>query len=522
MLPEGQTAKVARTACLPCRKSKRRCDRNVPNCNLCTRKDIECSYPARREVVKASASSAERSSQSWAHAIYFIAPRVFEQTRLELPTANFQVPTEVSSLIGDISSIRSIAAIYFREIHKWLTIISKESFFTYLLSPLTKRHTELSLLTLCMKLCCTAPSDGDSHTILYNTAKRYYHDAEGAGFLSIPVLQAGLLIAFYEIGQAIYPAAYLSVGACARYGLALGLDKYLLTLDGDGIGRNSWIEVEERRRVWWAVLIFDRYVSLSNPERPLSTSDPRFDSYLPVDDTAWDDSISKPADAVRIANGFTLKMGGFARLCQAAYLLSQALRMIATTTGTGCATIRHDEIVQLRRTLIALVHAADNETAVRKLELCGQSALSLSTILLLHDYQERIHDADRERQYEGASSESLCFETRTALDRLSTAALSYNEMCSQNPALVDGVPIFIVHVMYQVASTLLKVAQGVPDEETGEKIETLKRFLHQNDPRWRCAGVYLNILQAQELTFSSERTKTEYSVIHPRPRRPIP
>lgn len=161
-------------------------------------------------------------------------------------------------MIGDISSIRGIAAIFFEEIHRWLTIISKESFFVHLLNPLTERQTELSLLTLCMKLCCAARSNGDSQTVLYNTAKRFYHEVEAAGFLSIPVLQSGILIAFYELGQAIYPAAYLTVGACARYGLMLGLDRSLLALEGDSDGSRSWTEVEERRRVWWAVLIFDR------------------------------------------------------------------------------------------------------------------------------------------------------------------------------------------------------------------------------------------------------------------------
>ncbi|KAE9370944.1 hypothetical protein N431DRAFT_468950 [Stipitochalara longipes BDJ] len=500
MLQDDGAVRGARIACLPCRKSKRRCDKKVPSCNLCIQKDIECSYSARREAVQASPSSTrdvsslERSSQSWAHAIYFLTPHVFQQTRLELPRANLKVPAEVSSLIGDIPSIRGIAAIFFEEIHRWLTIISKESFFVHLLSPLAERQTELSLLTLCMKLCCASRSDGDSQTILYNTAKRFYHEVEAAGFLSIPVLQSGILIAFYELGQAIYPAAYLTVGACARYGLMLGLDRYLLALEGDSDGPRSWIEVEEKRRVWWAVLIFDRYLNLSNPLRPLSTEDPTFDSYLPVDDIAWDDSTTKPSDAVRISNGFTLRMGGFARLCQAAYLLSQALRIVATPASTGCATVctksRHDEIAQLRRTLIALVHAADSESTIRKLELCAQSALSLSTILLLHENQERIHDASSERYPEQASLESLCFETHTALDRLSSAALSYNETCSQDPASANAAPVFIVHVMYQVACALLRFAQGVPNEETREKIETLKRFLRLMEPRWRFAGKF--------------------------------
>lgn len=94
---------------------------------------------------------------------------------------------------------------------------------------------------------------------LYRIAKRFYLETEIAGVQSIYMLQAGILIAFYELGQAIYPAAYLTVGACARYGLALGIDKLSLEPVGD-IDGNSWNEVEEKRRVWWGVLLFDRLV----------------------------------------------------------------------------------------------------------------------------------------------------------------------------------------------------------------------------------------------------------------------
>lgn len=113
-----------------------------------------------------------------------------------------------------------------------------------------------------MKLCNTAPSDDDeANTYLYRTAKNFHRDVETAGILSTHVLQAGLLIALYEMGHAMYPAAYLTVGECSRYGLAMGLYRSCsptsVIEDAEMRGR-SWNEIEENRRVWWAVLIFDR------------------------------------------------------------------------------------------------------------------------------------------------------------------------------------------------------------------------------------------------------------------------
>lgn len=73
--------------------------------------------------------------------------------------------------------------------------------------------------------------------------------------MSLHVLQATIFIALYEMGHAIYPAAYLTVGACARYGIALGLDK--LMTDNSGFD-TSLMEIEEKRRSWWGVLALDR------------------------------------------------------------------------------------------------------------------------------------------------------------------------------------------------------------------------------------------------------------------------
>jgi hypothetical protein len=94
---------------------------------------------------------------------------------------------------------------------------------------------------------------------MYLAAKRFCAETELAGNLTIPFLQATIFIAIYELGHAIYPSAYLSIGSCARYGTALGINN-----DGKSSGRHppdNWVELEEIRRVWWGILILDRYIS---------------------------------------------------------------------------------------------------------------------------------------------------------------------------------------------------------------------------------------------------------------------
>lgn len=206
-------------------------------------------------------------------AVSFLAPRVFRQANLEMPRPAVPVPAEVSAYVGDVEQVRDVARRFFDTTHNWIPFISKRRLVPSLLNPLSQRRCELTLLTLCMRLCATPPPPGKQHgtTInpLYRLAKHFFFEAECVGVMSIQVLQAAVLLAMYEIGQALYPAAYLTVGWCARYGVALGVDQLLHDLNGDSLGgttgvdegtqgRLSWLEVEEMRRTWWVVLIMDR------------------------------------------------------------------------------------------------------------------------------------------------------------------------------------------------------------------------------------------------------------------------
>lgn len=89
----------------------------------------------------------------------------------------------------------------------------------------------------------------------YSSLKRQLLYLEQAGFLKIEVLQSMVLIAFYELGHGIYPAAFLTVGTCARYAVALGLNRDIFLWDHTDSGRAA---MEERHRAWWAVVILER------------------------------------------------------------------------------------------------------------------------------------------------------------------------------------------------------------------------------------------------------------------------
>lgn len=85
-----------------------------------------------------------------------------------------------------------------------------------------------------------------------------------------------------------------------------------------------------------------------------------------------------PPNAIPISAAFHLKTGSFARLAQATYLTSQALRLAAAieTSGSENYVCLVEDTKQLRRTLEAQVNAAEQEHATRRLSFCCQTMFS--------------------------------------------------------------------------------------------------------------------------------------------------
>lgn len=81
---------------------------------------------------------------------------------------------------------------------------------------------DLAMLFLAMKLV-TAPVELVLDLTLYREAKGFLARLESGGIISLLMLQAMVLIAVYEYGHAIYPAAWMTIGSCARYSDILGL-----------------------------------------------------------------------------------------------------------------------------------------------------------------------------------------------------------------------------------------------------------------------------------------------------------
>ncbi|KAK7221390.1 hypothetical protein V2G26_009393 [Clonostachys chloroleuca] len=350
-------------ACTACKKLKRRCDKNLPECSLCQRTGRECEYgitgppqPTANDWVfmqtrlaelesrlvgspsvfqqsmspvpapastssstmcgaadshsleHTSVTSSSRSAgftpvdsrtedpdpQPGAHfpASLFLDVDYYVWSRARLPPPRGAIPTPVLALLSQGSIVLDVSQDYFATVHTWLPIVSKKRIDMGL--PVQNAGPDLAMLFLGMKLITVRANDVAGGE-LYSMAKDFIARLESNGAVSLLCLQAMVLIALYEYSHAIYPAAWMTIGSCARYADILGFT----TGDYSVLGQaTTWTEAEERRRVWWSIYILDKLVSAGSRRRCL-ISDLQPDARLPVDDEAWVRLTNAPNCATR-------------------------------------------------------------------------------------------------------------------------------------------------------------------------------------------------------------------------------
>ena len=230
----------------------------------CIRLARTCTYPAQRKTytyAKAESSSASAPTAAPFPDAFFLDPEYLEPIRDVSVRSTCPVPPEVLQLLeGQVQMIRDH---YFNSIDTWLPFISRKRFLQTRDDDLVSVGADLALLLLCMKLSTDSShiEERDSpKTTLYATAQTFAKSMEGSDPLSLSSIQALCLIALYECGHAIFPAAYLTIGRASRLGLLSSLHDRNSTATQLFQTPSTWTNWEEQRRTWWTVSILERYV----------------------------------------------------------------------------------------------------------------------------------------------------------------------------------------------------------------------------------------------------------------------
>ncbi|KAF3403264.1 hypothetical protein DPV78_003533, partial [Talaromyces pinophilus] len=490
----------ARQVCRSCKIRKRKCNKALPKCSWCTKRNLPCEY-SRPTPTRHSAFSSASSRFQWNQlspdeysngssgtqsinylTLLFLDPSILQHGQVEIPPAVASVPPHILRLIGGEKDIHDTAAKFFDHIHLWMPFISKKRFYDVHLRTLPLSQSDVILLLLCLKLITTFPParPRDARTPSYYAAKNFYSDLEGKGPFSILILQAGVLLGLYEIGHGIYPAAFLTIGACARYAHALGINvsktvkpRKVLTL----------VEAEERRRVWWAIVILDRFVNIGCPGRPFATADPGLSDLLPADDEEWDRGIVNPENLCTLLEPLTGHMSRFALLCQAARLLGQTLHHISSGTADD-----DDVWNQLNRTLRSML-AASLDVEVPDDD---QIAFVYSCLVALQNPWLSPPN--------GISIERSQHAQEVIQQIIATVKLNLTDrncFMGRNP---DDMSPWGLFFAYRIcAYHISRIGQGTCSSDLDKVAKSMRETFSTMDKRWNLAGVYLQLLEAQEV-----------------------
>lgn len=533
-------------ACLSCRAQKRKCDKALPGCGLCTRVKRACNYSfepvatsnseefqslqrkVRRLEAQLDAYSTHGSpvsSESWRStsrtpvsslsgvedaeqenqvrpSVYFLDGVAFNPGSYPLGRQYPQLPPVFEDVCPTATTVHRIVGSYFTSTHSWLPIISKERMQRDLNVPLENTSADLASLYLCMRLVGERLPQAlqNPQTSFYLSVKGYHFQVESAGLLSVPLLQAGVLLAVYEFGHAILPAAYITIGRCAKIGHAMGIHH----------GASSpqmlqppttWTEMEERSRMWWAVLLLDRQISLGNTALPLSVQDPSQVDYLPSAETGWDEGGTGVNEPLFLSSPLSEPAGRYARLCQTSLLVGKILQHVNNHILDDAS--RFQEVIQMNRSLQALSVVISNELDQEAtMALHSAMALCYSGMMILNKPYSGIESSGTmtglviPHEFQKHAFATL----RLAAIETSSFAASLQIHLS---GLIDQVSPLLAHCLYQAINTYGWFSREMPaDPEISKAMEFLKETLRKLDKRWKIAGEPFFLLTSRELMVS--------------------
>jgi hypothetical protein len=200
----------------------------------------------------------------------------------------------------------------------------------------------------------------ETQSIMYDSLKNALSACERHGQLTTNFLGAMVLMASYEIAQGKYPAAYFSVGSCARACYAMGLhDARYATQLMKGI--DTWTEMEERRRLWWATIVLDRHVNCGFLLRPLAVPQLQPHQILPGSDDDWDQGELAVNPLLVMSIEARSHVSPFARTCQAAHLLGRVVQHVGEHPSTPDHDFHFEEALQIQRAASAFLAMLQQE-----------------------------------------------------------------------------------------------------------------------------------------------------------------
>ncbi|OTA89980.1 hypothetical protein M434DRAFT_398303 [Hypoxylon sp. CO27-5] len=396
----------AQRVCSTCKQRKKGCDKKLPICGYCAKRGLPCNYhdndngiligpPASKYgVLGMSLPAWQRQRLSQAQGTLSFATSLLQTSSFTTPSLTGGHSVIDEAVCQHVHFTYESLGLTFYENSKrflqnfqtWLPIIIPDRLYRAIAAAECRTPpADLSILLLSICLITTMPQDGISTqatgpAALYILAKVLYAQLQAVIQASTFLTQAGLIISAYEYASSQLDSAYVSIGACARMGQIIGIDKAGTRLADGHVDAESRLEAMEQWNLWWSIIILERYIMLEMPPcryKYITATCPNFNSKRPSDFICEDDPDPK-YDEMRC-----LPTSGrsFRRQAQAIYILDQTLQIInspATLEQRLSELAKIDE--KLQDDLMQLMEERSFAYGLR----CGAAATVIRSLYLLH------------------------------------------------------------------------------------------------------------------------------------------
>ncbi|KAK1461199.1 hypothetical protein CMEL01_14835 [Colletotrichum melonis] len=387
----------------------------------------------------------------------------------ELYRPNFSIPEAILSLVNESDKVKNSCDEYFKTIHIWFRFISAKK---RLAAPFSEKcEPDIVALALAMRLMTSDPDD-NTCSYLYNQTKGLLDTLVAGGVVSLPVLQAMILVTLYEYCHAVYPAAWMSIGLCTRYIELVGV---------------SWATRETA---------FHGSVDTVALRKPESLDYDVIGDY----EYDWQPVVSA-------------EHSGFSRLCEAALLIDSAL-ILSRIEGT-LDQVHIDDIISHSRKILSWIDTVDQESksltgtdltlrligprfaARSALFLCVKKLTLRAKVTPDGTYLLKPHHGDKSesREMEKIEKCSARLVWQASLDIRNLSKALYNQLFDGNDPIgnLGIISPFILDGVYNATSNLHRLSED--GDSSQSDVLNLTTFLDELSMRWRSAREYRRLCE---------------------------
>ncbi|OBS19384.1 hypothetical protein FPOA_11109 [Fusarium poae] len=303
----GNTA-TAPFSCHQCRKSKLKCDRTKPCCSRCLKQNYECIYSDSRQpyrgINRGQAKDLEAKLGRLERLLQASQKTQTSSTQDNQYKANNASIADIPSLSHPNEEpagsglfeeplpqhlVETLTTIYFDDIHQAAPMLHRQRFMASLFLP---DHRKAPMCLQYIVMAFAAETTEPYHHLgmdFYKRARTYFQEQEfgnlGMNDLSLCHVQAWALMSCFEAEHTMFAKASITLSSALRAAQILNLHRVDVSQSPGNVSMD-WIELEERRRTWWTIFCFDRFVCATTGW-PALINEQKIATRLPVSDEAF-------------------------------------------------------------------------------------------------------------------------------------------------------------------------------------------------------------------------------------------